>query len=103
MNVSLLFTASGPLVIMTSHASVTDPALLQKLSAKGIDKFIAYDIPFALAEQRYGGHFSVVQHDLHETDDLRILDYNGERAFRLFQFQELGDQTVYEKPSPTTA
>ncbi len=102
MNVSLLFTASGPLVIMTSYASVTDPALLQKLSAKGIDKFIAYDIPFELAEARYGGHFAVVQHDLSESDDLRILDYNGERAFRLFQFRELGAPTIYEK-TPVTA
>ena len=28
--------------------------------------------------------------DLHESDDLRILDYNGERAFRLFRLAELG-------------
>jgi hypothetical protein len=80
----MLFTGSGPLVILTSYESATEPSLLKKLAAKGIDKFIAYEIPLQLAERRYGGHFFVATHDLHEVDDLRILDFNGERAFRLF-------------------
>ena len=49
MKAALLFTGSGPLVILTSHASFTDPALLEKLAAKGIDKFIAYEVPVATA------------------------------------------------------
>ncbi len=39
--------------------------------------------------QRYGGHFRVVMRDLNEADDLRVLDFNGERAFRLFHLSEL--------------
>ena len=46
--------------------------------------------------QRYGGHFGTVVNDLHETDDLRVLDYNGERAFALFRFDELGSPVFYE-------
>ena len=34
--------------------------------------------------------------DLYETDDLRVLDYNGERAFGLFRLNELGSPVVYE-------
>ncbi|MCU7805906.1 MAG: cytosolic protein [Candidatus Thiodiazotropha sp. (ex Lucinoma annulata)] len=49
-----------------------------------------------LAKERYGGHFVVVANDLHETDDLKVLDYNGERAFRLFSFAELGTVMVHE-------
>ena len=37
MKVAMLFTGSGPLVILTSHESLTSPALLDKLAAKGID------------------------------------------------------------------
>ncbi len=92
----MLFTGSGPLVILTSYDSVTAPPLLKKLAAKGINKFIAYEIPLPLAEQRYGGHFSVVTHDLRESDDLRILDFNGERAFRLFHMNELEGPVMYE-------
>jgi hypothetical protein len=96
MKAALLFAGSGPLVILTSHASLTDPALLGKLQAKGIDKFIAYEVPLSMAERRYGGHFHAVMTDLRETDDLRVLDFNGERAFRLFHLAELGQPVMHE-------
>jgi hypothetical protein len=93
----MLLTGSGPLAILTSFGSVTDAPLLQKLKAKGITKFICYEIPIDLARERYGAHFSVVEHDLHETDDLRVLDYNGDRAFKLFSFEEMGTPITYER------
>jgi len=92
----LLMTGSGTLIILTSHDSIENSILLDKLLAKGIEKFIAYEVPFDLARQRYGEHFNIVANDLHETDDLRILDYNGDRAFRLFAFSELGKAHIHE-------
>jgi hypothetical protein len=96
MKALMVFTGGGSLVILTSHASPTDPVLIKKLEAKGIDKFIAHEIPIELAKTRYGTHFTVVARDLHESDDLRVLDYNGERAFKLFSFAEMGAQFEYE-------
>jgi|GEM_PF-428625 len=96
MKVFMLFTGSGPLVILTTHSNIKDPILLNKLSVKGIEKFIAFEIPLELAKARYGGHFNVVQIDLAETDDLRILDYNGERALKLFHFDEMTAETRIE-------
>lgn len=96
MKAFMLLTGSGPLVILTSYESVTDPGLLEKLKAKGVEKFIAYEIPVELARERYDGHFDIVVRDLHQTDDLRVLDYDGNRAFRLFRFSELGPPVVYE-------
>ncbi len=84
-------------MILTTHNSVTEPSLFKKLAAKGVEKFIAYGIPLHLAEQRYGGHYSVVMHNLLETDDLRVLDFNGERAFNLFHMRELGQPIMYEE------
>ena len=92
----MLMAGSGPLMILTSHASIEDPVVLEKLAAKGLDKFLSYEVPIELAKQRYKGHFTVVANDLQETDDLRVLDYSGERAFRLFSFDELGTATVHE-------
>ncbi len=103
MKATMLLTGNGPLVILTSYDSVTAPALLDKLTAKGIDKFIAYEIPLELAKQRYGGHFNVVMGDLHETDDLRILDFNGDRAFKMFHFDELGPPVAYESEAAKAA
>lgn len=97
MKTFILFTGSGPLVILTSYASVTDPGLIEKLAAKGIEKFMAFEIDLNLAQQRYGRHFAVVQHDVRESDDLRILDYNGQRAFKLFRFDELSSPIFHEE------
>lgn len=96
MKVLMLLTGSGPLAIMTSCNSATDPALLARLKSKGIDKFIAFEVPLELARERYGTHFSVVEHDRHENDALRVLDYNGERAFKLFRFSELSGPVTWE-------
>ena len=96
MKALMLITGSGPMVILTSFDSVTHPELLKKLQAKGIERFFAYEIPLDLAQQRYGGHYQVVLHDLHESDDLRVLDYSGERAFGLFRLHELGPAITFD-------
>jgi hypothetical protein len=89
-------TGSGPIVILTSYKHIEDADLLEALQLKGIDKFIAYEVPIDMAKERYGGHFNAVMNDWLETDDLRVLDFNGERAFRLFSFSELGEAKLHE-------
>ena len=90
MKAIMLLTGEGTLVILTSYQSPTDRALLKKLQDKGIEKFVAYEIPLDLAKERYGQHFTSVSQDLRESDDLRVLDYSGNRAFKLFSLRELG-------------
>lgn len=99
MKVLMLLTGSGPLTIMTSYGSATDPGLLEKLKTKGVEKFIAYEIPENLARERYGNHFSVVEHDIHESDDLRVLDYDGQHAYKLFRFDEMSQPVIQEPAS----
>jgi hypothetical protein len=94
----MLLTAGGPMVILTSAQTAISPNLLRELHAKGIDKFIAYELPLEMAKKRYGSHFDAVAHDVHETDELRVLDYNGYRAFTLFRFEEFGTPLRYEAP-----
>lgn len=101
MKTALLFTGSGPLVIATSYGSLTDLGLLEKLKAKGIEKFIGYELPLDLVKARYAGHFDVAMRDLHEADDLRVVDFNGERAFRLFHMKELGSPIMVEESAPS--
>lgn len=96
MKALLLMTASGPLLVLSSHDSPMDDVFLGKLKAKGIEKFIAYDVKESELKSLYGGHFTKVIQDLHETDDLRVLDYNGQRIFDLFRLDELGEPIIYE-------
>ncbi len=90
MKAFFLFTAGGPLVVLTSYDSINHPELLGKFRARGFTKFVAHEVSLESARLRYGKHFDVVCNDLHENDDLRILDYSGERAFKNWNLQELG-------------
>jgi hypothetical protein len=96
MKVLMLLTGSGPILVLSNHQSLEDEVFLGKLKAKGVDKFIAYELPIAEVEESYGGHFHAVLNDLHETDDLRVLDVNGQRIFSLFRLDALGEPFVFE-------
>ena len=96
MKAFMLLTASGPVVMLSSHESPGDDVFVGKLKAKGIDKYMAYELAWDLVRARYGGHFQTVLNDLHETDDLRVLDFNGQRVFHLFRLDELGEPYVHE-------
>ena len=96
MKAGLLFTGSGPIIFLTSYENFQNEDLISKFKAKGINKFIAYELPFDEAKKRYAGHFDIVIQDLHENDDLRILDYDGSRAFKMFSFKELGEPFFHE-------
>ncbi len=102
MKALMLITGSGPMVVLSSHQSPDDDVFLGKLKAKGIDKFMAYELPLDEVQAKYGGHFQTVVNDLHETDDLRVLDVNGQRVFGLFQLNGLGEPFIYEPDGLTT-
>jgi hypothetical protein len=96
MKAGIFFTGSGPILLLTSYGSLTEPALVEKLSTKGIKKFVAFEVPMDLAQQKYGQHFKVIMADLHQQDDLRILDYDGHHVFNLFQLKDLGTPIFHE-------
>lgn len=96
MKAGIFFTGSGPVVIVTSYDSFTNPDLVKKLSSKGIKKFIAYNIPIEMAKEKYGHHYDAVMEDLKQEDDLRVLDYDGHHIFMKFSFKELGEPVLYE-------
>ncbi|MCO6437739.1 MAG: hypothetical protein J5J06_11675 [Phycisphaerae bacterium] len=96
MHAALLFSGSGPLVILTSHESLEDPVLLKRLDSKGIRRFIAFPISEAIAREMYGTHFDIVCRDLRETDDLRVLDFDGHRAMELVPLRELGEPIIHD-------
>jgi hypothetical protein len=96
MKALMLITGSGPMLVLSSHDKPDDDVFLGKLKAKGVEKFLAFELPMDEVRARYGGHFQTVVNDLHESDDLRVLDVNGHRVFELFRLEDLGTPFVYE-------
>jgi hypothetical protein len=96
MKAGILFTGTGPILILTSYQNLDDPKLVEKLSAKGIRKFMASEVSVDKVKKLYGNHFNVIMGDLQQTDDLRVLDYNGHNVFYNFKFSELGKMLYHE-------
>ena len=98
MKAGIIFTGSGPMLALTTYESFADHKFVEKLEAKGVKKFIAFEVPVDPLKERYGMHFSVVMGDLKQSDDLRVLDYNGHHVMSLFSFDEMGQPVYFEKP-----
>ncbi|MBI9063509.1 MAG: hypothetical protein JEZ14_16120 [Marinilabiliaceae bacterium] len=47
-------------------------------------------------KEKYGQPFWAIMGDLHQTDDLRILDYDGHHVFYNFSLKELDAPIYYE-------
>jgi len=97
MKAGIIFAGTGPILILTTYESFEDPKLVEKFNPKGIKKFIASEIPLEKVRAKYGNHYSVVMGDLSQTDDLRVLDYNGYNVFYNFSFSEMGEP-IYHEP-----
>jgi hypothetical protein len=96
MKAGLIFTGTGPILILTSYESFEDQKLVDKFSVKGITKYIACELPLDVVKEKYGNHFKVVMGDLNQSDDLRVLDYNGYNVFHNFKFSEMGKPVYHE-------
>ena len=96
MKAGVIFTGTGPILILTSYKSLTNPNFLEKLAAKGIKKFIAFELPVDLVKKKYGDVFTLITEDLNQTDDLRVLDYNGHNIFYNFTFKDVKTPIFHE-------
>ena len=96
MQAGIFFTGTGPILILTSYESLNDPKLVEKLALKGIKKYIAFKVSEDMVKQKYGKHFNVILSDLKQTDDLRVLDYDGHHVFYNFSLDEIGEPILHE-------
>ena len=96
MKAGIIFTGTGPILILTTYDSFGDEKLIEKLSLKGIKKFMAYEVPVELVKRKYGQQFDAIMKDVKQSDDLRVLDFDGHRIFYSFSFNDLGEPFQHE-------
>ena len=92
----LLLTETGPVLLLTKCSSITEASLVEHFHGRGIDKFIAFEVPVSRVHELYGVPFEVVAADIDHGRDMRVLDYNGQHIFSSLSFEELGAPTLYE-------
>jgi len=91
MKAFLLFTGTGPILILTTFPAVTDSRLTERMAHKGIVKFIAYEVPIERIRELYTVPMAVIEADLGGGEDVRVLDFNGHHIFANFKLSELGE------------
>jgi hypothetical protein len=87
----LIFTGTGPILVLSTYPTLTDDRLVGKLRYKGIDKFLAYEVDLEAVRARYAHSFANIVKDLEAEEDLRVLDFNGHQIMANFSLDELGD------------
>jgi hypothetical protein len=96
MKAGIFFTGTGPILLLTSYDSLDNPRLVEKLNQKGIKKYIAYEVSEEMVKEKYGMQYKVIMGDLDQSDDLRVLDYDGHHVFNKFSIAELGQAVFHE-------
>ena len=87
----LIFTGTGPILVLSTYPKLTDERLVEKLRYKGIDKFLAYGVDLEAVKVRYPESFDSIIVDLEGVEDIRVLDFNGHQIMSNFSLEELGD------------
>jgi hypothetical protein len=93
---ALVFTGTGPIAILTSHDSLTGREVASRLEAKGIRKYLAFEVPLEEVRTKYGAHFETVMADLRQEDELRVLDEDGNHVYAEFSLRTLGPLLVVD-------
>ena len=96
MKAGIVFTGTGPILILTTYESFSNENFIKKMAQKNIKKFMAVEVPVELCEKRYGQFYTMILNDLHQSDDLRVLDYNGHSVLNTFKFSEWGPELRHE-------
>jgi len=91
----LIFTGTGPILVLSTYPELTDERLLRKLRYKGISKFIAYEVDSGAVRTQYQQSFDSIVEDLESAEDIRVLDFNGHQIMANFSLDELGAPIKY--------
>ncbi len=91
----LIFTGTGPILILSTYPKLTDSRLVDKLRYKGIAKFIAYQVDLDAVEACYPHSHDAIRRDLAGSEDIRVLDFNGHQIMANFSLDSLGDPIKY--------
>ena len=94
--VYLLFTASGPILVLTEYNLARDPESLKKLAAKTSHKFVAFEANLESVKTQYKEHFSHIMADPKQATDIKVLDHDGKQIFRNVSFKELSAPVFYD-------
>ncbi len=97
MKAAIVFSANGPILVLTSCPAIDTPLFSEGMRAKGIRKFIAYEVDIDRCQQLYRKYFRLVSAKLGQQCALDVLDFDGHRVLLNFSLRELGRPVIVDE------
>jgi hypothetical protein len=102
MKAALIFTGSGPVLVLNPFESFQSPEFLQRLAASGVGRFIAREVSLELVQERLSTRFSAVIDGLSRGGDLRVMDVDGHRVLSSLSSKDLGPPIYFQTSRKST-
>jgi hypothetical protein len=96
MKAAIVVHSGGPILVLTSCGTISNSLFAESMRAKGITKYLAYEVPVERCRQLYQKYFRSVQEDLRRECALGVLDFDGRRIFLNFPLNELGRPVIVD-------
>ena len=98
MKAVIVFTGTGPILVITSYPSIDDPNFIRKLKGKGIEKFVSFEVDIDRCRHIYGSKCYSVIEDLQAAhkDDMMVLDVDGVHILRNLSLKK-GPPFIFEE------
>jgi len=92
----MIFGSSGPMLVLSTYAEITDEELVGKFKYKGIEKFLAYEVALEAVKTAYAATYDGVVADLEDENGVTVLDFSGHHIMANFSLAELGEPIRYD-------
>ena len=83
--------------------NIANPLFVEGMRAKGISKYIAYEVPVDRCRQLYHKYYRNVTEQLERECSLGVLDFDGRRIFLNFPLNELKGPVIVDEPGEAAA
>jgi len=87
MKAVIVFSGTGPILILTSYPSIDDPKLIGKLKAKGINKFVSFEVPIDQCKALYCKCYDLIEDLEKGEEEIVVLDVDGVHILRNFSLK----------------
>jgi hypothetical protein len=90
----LVLTETEPMIVVMPKGASVDGTSARRLADASGDRFVAFEVDISELHNQYGVPFEVVEADIRNGRDFRVLDAVGRRVFQRIRFSRLGRRIV---------
>jgi hypothetical protein len=96
MTAYLVLTENEPMIVVMPKPTADDTNPMRRLADAGGERFIAHEVDVELLREQYGVPFEIIEDEIRNGKDVRVLDAVGHRVLDRISLSHLGGRVVFE-------